>query len=140
MPFREKIAWLSVTTTIIVWGSYLAFLLTSERRLPPPAEFGGFLAAVVVQTVLVMAGSIVTAILSPGDAGAPGDERDKTISHAAYALAYPVLLSLIVCIAPTLYLGVSARVMTYELMAAIVIAEIVHYGAQIVGYRRTWHG
>lgn len=136
MPFREKIAWLSISTTVIVWGAYFTFLLTSARQLPPPAAFGGFLAAVVVQTILVVAGSIVTAVVSPKDASAPGDERDKAVSHAAYALAYPVLLSLIVCITPTLYLGVSAKVMTYELMAAIVIAEIVHYGAQIVGYRR----
>jgi len=136
MSFREKIAWLSVATTVIVWGTYLAFLLTAAQPLPPPAQFGGFFAAVVVQTILVIAGSIITAILSPGDAGAPSDERDKAVSRAAYALAYPVLLSLIVCIAASLYLGVDAQGMTYEIMAAIVIAEIVHYGAQIVGYRR----
>ena len=136
MPFREKIAWLSVTTTVIVWGAYFAFLLTTARHLPPPAQFGGFFAAVVVQTILVIAGSIVTSVLSPKDAGAPSDERDKAVSRAAYALAYPVLLSLIVCIAASLYLGVDAKGMTYEIMAAIVIAEIVHYGAQIVGYRR----
>ncbi|MGN6820743.1 MAG: hypothetical protein ACTHJR_18965 [Sphingomonas sp.] len=136
MSFREKIAWLSVTTTVIVWGTYFGFLLTSARHLPPPGQFGGFFAAVVVQTILVIAGSVVTAILSPSDAGAPRDERDRAVSHGAYALAYPVLLSLIVCIAASLYLGVDAQGMTYEIMAAIVIAEIVHYGAQIVGYRR----
>jgi hypothetical protein len=136
MSFREKIAWISVITTILVWGAYFGFLLTGGLHMPVPAQFAGFLGAVVVQTILVVGASIVTSVLAPKDAGAAPDERDKAVSHAAYALAYPVLLSLVVCAAASVHLGVDAKDMTYEIMAAIVIAEIVHYGAQIVGYRR----
>jgi hypothetical protein len=136
MPFREKMAWLSVTTTVVVWGAYFTFLLTTARHLPGPAQFGGLLAAVIVQTGLVTVGAIVSAVLSPKDASAASDERDKAVSRRAYALAYPVLLSLIVCVAASMHFGVDAKGMTYGIMAAIVIAEIVHYGAQIVGYRR----
>jgi len=136
MPFREKIAWISVTTTILVWGAYFGFLLTAGRQMPVPAQFLGFVGAVIVQTILVVGASIVTAVLAPKDASAASDERDKAVSSRAYALAYPVLLSLVVCVAASVHLGVGAKDMTYEIMAAIVIAEIVHYGAQIVGYRR----
>jgi hypothetical protein len=136
MPFKEKMAWLSVATTVVVWGAYLGFLLTTARHLPGPAQFGGLLAAIIVQTGLVTVGAIVSAVLSPQDAGAASDERDKAVSRRAYALAYPVLLSLVVCVAASMHFGVDARGMAYGIMASIVIAEIVHYGAQIVGYRR----
>ena len=136
MTFKEKMAWLSVITTIVVWGAYFGFLLTTARHLPGPGQFGGFIAAVIVQTGLVTVGAIVSAVLSPRDAGAESDERDKAVSRRAYAFAYPVLLSLIVCVAASMHFGMDARGMTYEIMASIVIAEIVHYGAQIVGYRR----
>jgi hypothetical protein len=136
MSFKEKMAWLSVITTVVVWGAYFGFLLTTARHLPGPAQFGGLLAAVIVQTGLVTMGAIVSAVLSPKDSGAASDERDKAVSRRAYGLAYPVLLSLIVCVAASMHFGVDAKGMTYEIMASIVIAEIVHYGAQIVGYRQ----
>ena len=135
MPFKEKIAWISVITTIVVWGAYFGVLL-ADRSLPGPVQLVGFVGAVIVQTILVTAAAIVTAVLSPKDASAASDERDKAVSRRAYALAYPVLLSLSVCVAASMHFGADAKAMALEIMAAIVIAEIVHYGAQIVGYRR----
>lgn len=136
MPFKEKIAWISVVTTILVWGTYFGFLLGTGMRMPGPVYIAGFLGAAVVQTILMVIASIVTAVLAPKDASAGSDERDKEISRRAYAIAYPVLLSLVVCVAACLHLGFTARDMAYGIMGAIVIAEIVHYGAQIAGYRR----
>lgn len=135
MPFKEKIAWISVITTIVVWGAYFGFLF-GDRSLPSPVQLVGFVGAVVVQTILVTAAAIVTAVLSPKDASAASDERDRAVSRRAYALAYPVLLSLIVCVAASMHFGVDAKGMALGIMGAIVVAEIVHYGAQIVGYRR----
>jgi uncharacterized membrane protein len=136
MPFKEKIAWISVVTTILVWGGYFGFMLVTGGHMPGPVYLTGFVGAVVVQVILVIIASIVTAVMAPGDAGAASDERDKRIARQAYAWAYPVLLSLVVCVAASMHLGASPRDMAYEIMGAIVIAEIVHYGAQIVGYRR----
>ncbi len=140
MPFKEKIAWISVVTTILVWGSYFGFMAATGWRHPGPVYFAGFIGAVIVQTILVTIASIVTAILSPRDASAGSDERDRAISRRAYAFAYPVLLTLVVCVAASMHFGVRAVGMAYGIMGAIVIAEIVHYGAQIAGYRRGWHG
>lgn len=136
MPFKEKIAWISVVSTILVWGAYFGFLLASAMHFPGPVYVVGFVGAAALQTIIVIIASIVTAIMSPKDAGAGADERDKEISRRAYAIAYPVLLSLVVLVAVSMHFGVRAVGMTYEIMGAIVIAEIVHYGAQIVGYRR----
>jgi hypothetical protein len=136
MPFKEKIAWISLVTTILVWGGYFGVMLATGGRMAGPVYMVGFAGAVIVQTILMIIASIVTAVLAPKDAGAGSDERDKEISRRAYAVAYPVLLSLIVCVAACLHLGFTARDMAYGIMAAIVIAEIVHYATQIVGYRR----
>ena len=45
MPFKEKIAWISVVTTILVWGTYFTVVLigvahgqrTRDRREPAMA-------------------------------------------------------------------------------------------------------
>ena len=140
MPFKEKIAWISVVTTILVWGSYFGFMAATGGHMHGAVYMAGFAGAVIVQIILVVIASIVTAVLAPKDAGAGSDERDKEISRRAYAIAYPVLLTLIVCVAASLHAGATARTMAYEIMLAIVIAEIVHYGAQILGYRHGRHG
>lgn len=135
MPFKEKIAWISVVTTILVWGTYFGFV-AATRNWPGAVHIVGFVGATVIQTILVVVASIVTAVMAPTDAGAGSDERDKAIARRAYAYAYPVLLTLIVCVAASMHFGVTAIGMTYGIMGSIVIAEIVHYAAQIAGYRR----
>ena len=139
MPFKEKIAWISVVTTVIVWGAYFAFAFRTmvTRGVPHPVVYmGAFTAAVVIQAVLASIAAIVVAILAPKDAGAAADERDREVARRSYAIAYPVLISLIVCVTVTVYFGATPWDLVNGMMAAIVIAEIVHYGAQIVGYRR----
>lgn len=136
MPFKEKIAWISVVTTILVWGSFFGFMLATGGKLHGAVYFTGFIAAVIVQTILATGAAIVTAALAPADANAGSDERDRDISRRAYALAYPVLIALVFCIAGSVHLGFDKIDMAYAIMAAIVIAEVVHYAAQITGYRR----
>ena len=136
MSFKEKIAWISVITTALVWGGYFGFMLATGGKLYGPAYLAGFIGAVIVQTILMIAAAIVTAVLAPADASAGIDERDRDIARRAYAFAYPVLLELVVCVAASVHFGVHAVGMAYGIMGAIVIAEIVHYAAQIAGYRR----
>jgi uncharacterized membrane protein len=139
MPFKEKIAWISVVTTVIVWGAYFTFAFRTMMTggVPHPAVYmAAFTAALIVQAVLATIAAIVVAILAPRDASAAADERDKEVARRSYAVAYPVLISLIVCVTITVYLGATPWDLVNGMMAAIVIAEIVHYGAQIVGYRR----
>ena len=135
MPFREKTAWISVISTIVIWGGFFGFMALTRGRYPGPTYTVGFFAAIVLQAILVAAAAIVTAILSPNDASANRDERDRTISRRASAIAYPVLLTLVLCVAGGVHLGIGAIGMAYGIMGAIVIAEIVHYAAQIAGYR-----
>lgn len=140
MPFREKIAWISVVSTVVIWGSYFGVMAATRWHLPGAVYMVGFFGAAIVQAVVVAVASIATAVLSPRDASAASDERDRTIARRSYAVAYPVLLTLVVCVAASMHLGITAHGMAYGIMGAIVLAEIVHYGTQIAGYRRGWHG
>jgi len=136
MPFKEKIAWISVSSTILVWGGYFGFMLATAGKLHGAVYFIGFMAAVIAQTILMIAAAPITAVLAPADANAGADERDRDIGRRAYALAYPVLITLVICVAGSVHLGFDRIDMAYGIMGAIVIAEIVHYAAQIAGYRR----
>ena len=135
MPFREKIAWVSVVTTVLVWGTFFGLMATTGGHVHGKIYMVGFFGAAIVQAILAAGAAIVVALWSPREASASRDERDRTISRQSYAVAYPVLLTAVVCVAASLHLGLSAIGMAYGIMGAIVIAEIVHYGAQIVGYR-----
>lgn len=135
MPFREKIAWISVISTIVIWGGFFGFMALTRGRASGSTYMVGFFGAIVLQAILVTVAAIVTAILAPKDASASRDERDRTISRRAYAIAYPVLLTLVLCVAGGVHLGIGAVGMAYGIMGAIVIAKIVHYAAQIAGYR-----
>ena len=135
VPFKEKIAWIALTSTVVIWGCYFGFMGFTRSQLPGRVYFLGFFGAVVVQAFVVVGAAIVTALLAPKDASAARDERDRAIGRRAAAFAYPVLITLVLCVAAGLHMGLSARGMAYGIMGAIVLAEIVHYGAQIVGYR-----
>jgi uncharacterized membrane protein len=136
MPFKEKIAWISVVTTVLVWGGYFGFMLATGGQLHGAVYFMGFIGAVIVQTILMVIAATVTAVLARADANAGSDERDRDIARRAYALAYPVLITLVICVAGSVHLGFSKIDMAYGIMGSIVIAEIVHYAAQIAGYRK----
>ena len=143
MPFREKIAWIAVVTMLLVWGSFFGALLVQvagRREAPGHTFFTGFAGAVAAQVALMVAASIVTAMTAPSDAGAARDERDREITRRARALAYPVLVAAVVLVAASMHLGNGRIGMAYGIMAAIVVAELVQYGAQIAGYRTGWHG
>ena len=135
MPFREKIAWISVVSTIVIWGGFFGFMATTQGQYHGGVYALEFVGALILQAILVAAAAIVTAILSPKEASASRDERDRTISRRAYAVAYPVLLTLILCVAGSVHLGIGKIGMAYGIMGAIIVAEIVHYSVQIAGYR-----
>lgn len=135
MPFKEKIAWISLISTVVIWGCYFGFMAFTRMQQPGVVYFVGFFGAVVVQAVVVAGAAIVTAVLAPKDATAASDERDRAIGRRAAAFAYPVLIALVLCVVGGLHLGLNARGMAYGILGAIILAEIVHYGAQIVGYR-----
>jgi hypothetical protein len=152
MSFREKSAWLSLLTTIGVWGYYLLGLIPNLTSGDPDggAALGLFLRCVAAVVVIQVAIAIVLALQSPAEADAPADERERLIAMKASRIAYPVLALLVATTLigiPFLSVGSplpfggdplddSLLLIGSAIFLALVIADIVHAGTQIFYFRR----
>jgi hypothetical protein len=152
MSFREKSAWISLVTTLAVWGYYalvLAAALASGR--PDGVRLLGLfstcvLLVVAAQVVL----SVLIAVLAPKEAQARADERDNLIGLKASRVAFYTLsgLAMLTAISSPLLASASPRLFPHDplqgstivlgsaIFFAVVIAEIVRAAGQILFYRR----
>ncbi|HUO91942.1 MAG TPA: hypothetical protein VMU22_03430 [Rhizomicrobium sp.] len=138
MAFREKLAWISVATMSLVYGWYFWTILPLARTGAGSAWHyakllqGTIITVVVLQIVLTVA----AAALSPREARAPEDEREKLITLRGTRIAYFVLVTgaLCVCVAGLFFDTNSLLLGNYALMA-VVVANLVKDFTQIVQYR-----
>ncbi|WP_447725039.1 hypothetical protein [Sphingomonas koreensis] len=152
MSFREKVQWTSLVTGLLVWGIYFAHFATSlaAGQRKPEDALGGFAGAVIVLVVLQVAAIVAIAVHRPSEAELPADPREREIEGRA-AIAGYIMLCLTVCtvMLATPLLTVSgpaalgqpggmtaAMLVGNALLAALVIASIVHSIWQLVLYRR----
>jgi fatty acid desaturase len=137
LSFTEKSAWVSFVSILVFFGIYfirvagVVFGGASPRGLP--ALFFTLVAGLVVLEVVV---HTVLAIRSPREAQAARDERERLISMRATQVAFPVLLVGAFAAVGTLHLSAGSWEMAHATLLAIVVAELVRFGAQIVYFRR----
>jgi hypothetical protein len=152
MPFREKTAWMSLVTTLAVWGYYFVAVVRALRSGAPDggALLGLFVGCVILLTVVQIIVSVVLAILSPGAADAPADERERAISLKAIRNAFVTLNALALVIAlsspalaligPYLFpanpLSGTVIVLASAIFFAVVLAELVRSAGQIFYFHR----
>ena len=138
MPFREKIAWLSIGGILLAFGPYFAILALTGT--PPwtlgPTSIGMVIAVVSVLTVVVTAGAIGVALTNLRDAQRPSDERDRTIARRASSIAYTVLIPALWLAMGTLFFGLGQTALVNAVLGAIVLAELVRCATEIAGYRQ----
>ena len=151
MPFREKLAWISLASTLLIWGSYFVEigLDAAVGRLETGALLGLFIGRVVLSVIVEVVLATAAALLAPKEANAPADERETLIGLKATNAAYAVLSFGAVIAAVTGAL-VAVRgagllpqteadvafVSANGVLFALVLAELVRSTWQIVGYRR----
>ena len=137
MPFQEKSAWV-MSVSLILGGAYyfgIVKTITAEiGQLAPP-----ILPTVVLYTVILVVisivGHIAISILTPREADAPLDEREKAIfqraSHlSGYLLGAGVLLSLGVYL-----FSYSGDALFYGVFASLMISQLAEYVFRILFYR-----
>ena len=137
MAFHEKSAWLMAIALLVggalYYGTVAAAWLKLDLLLPPLGPM--VVVYTVVLTVLAIVGHIAIAVLAPGDANTPVDERERQIfaraGHRASALlAVGILMSLGV------YLFIrSGDLLFYTAFASLMVAQIAEYGFRIVYFR-----
>jgi hypothetical protein len=135
MSFREKTAWISMLSMLAIYGFYFWSVLHAGPQVSG-FHFGGLLATiialVVVQTVL----TIGAAVLSPKEAKAPRDEREKLIELRAMRVAYSGLAT---SVALACFFGAFDPPILFNtnaLLFILVTAEILRSACQIIQYRR----
>ena len=137
--FREKSAWITLITLVLL----LAFYLT---HLPPPwwlrAETGGFLFHVltlgmIAFVVIELIAHGIVVLRAPRDARAPRDEREHLIALKARSIAGRVYAILSLgSVLLVIHLGANDGGILYCLFLSFVVSQIVNYAARVVYYRR----
>jgi hypothetical protein len=130
--FREKSLWITVVSTLAIYGYYFWKALTIGER--DPGAVGVLFGETVVLLILVaIAGHVVLAIRSRPEAL---DERDRRIALVATRNGYYVLISGASCALGVVAMGVGGFWSAHALLAAIMLAELVKSASQLVSYRR----
>ena len=145
MAYREKIAWLTLLTTVAAYSTYfaaVAWILAPDGAgtpalLPMLMLFG---AVTIVQAVIVAVASGVIAVRAQRTGEDRSDERDRAIGRRATSLAYFVLMAGVILVGIVMPFGDARWKIANAALAAIVVAEAVRYTLVILGYRRGWHG
>jgi len=137
MSFREKSAWISFVSILIVFGYYFTTVARAMLGLRQESNlFAVLVIAIAVLVVLEVVLHIVVAIQSPRDARSPRDERERMFSLKATQIGFYVLIIAALAGIFTMHLGAGRRDVGNAVLLAIVIAELTKYGAEIVYFRR----
>lgn len=132
MSFREKLAWVELLATIVVYGVYfwlaVPLLITGQFG----AVIGLFIAATVAAVIVIAVPTIILAIWEREAANAVEDERERMIQLRATAVGAAVLMSLVWCTAAAgIVFSFNAVILANLAFAAMCLAEIARWGTQI---------
>lgn len=138
MPHREKAAWLSLLAIVVAFGPYFAIVASNppDDTLPNLRLLGLFALAAAVQVSIMAIGHLWLRIRSPEEAALPADERDQGIERRAVVFAYYVLIGGVIIAAIIMPFYAGGWEVVNAAILAIVVAELVHDGFTIAGYRR----
>lgn len=137
-PFREKTAW--VMTAILAGGAFFYFRMVmhaSEALGQTAPPIIGFVIAYVVVIAIVSAIAMAwLALLSPKEADAPADEREKQITDRAahwsgYVLVVPLLGSLW-----HYSVNLDGNMLFHLAFLSLMLGQISEYIFQIYLFRR----
>ncbi len=139
MPYREKIAWLSLVGMAVCYGPYFALTHRSpllDQPLPNFPLMALFAAAAGGNAVWTLLGRLFLRMKTPADERGPVDERDRAIDRRARGAAYYVLIGLALYVGGVMPFTSSGWHIVNSMVASVVIAETVSYAAIVLGYRR----
>lgn len=137
MSFREKSAWISFLSILLVFGIYFSGI---AMAMAGHVEYSNvvrmFFKLIGLFIVLEIVLHVTVAVRAPREARAPEDERERLIGlKADRVAAYVLSVGALAGIFP-LHLGADARDLAHLVLLAFVIAQLAKYGTAIVLHRR----
>lgn len=144
MPYKEKIAWLTLLAMAVTFGPYFTLVALDTgpaADMPDLPSLWRLGITLAVQAVIVISGHIILKIRNRADARMPADERDLAISHRSMARAYYVLICGMILVGFVMPFDSAGWSLINAALFMIVLAEFTHYGSIIAGYREfRWFG
>jgi uncharacterized membrane protein len=134
MALREKSAWISFWTTLVVYGAYFAYVGQAAAAGRPVGFAAPLTTCIVVLVVLQIGLQIAMAALNREPRG-PQDERERLIDLKASAQAFYVLQVAAMGAAVTVYFF-DKTLMAQAVILALAVSELARHGGIILGYRR----
>jgi hypothetical protein len=139
MPYREKLAWLSLVGMAVCYGPYFALTYQSpllDRPLPNLALMTLLAAAAGGNAVWVLLGRLLVKMKTPSDERGVADERDRAVERRANTVAYYVLMGLALYVGCFMPFTSAGWHIVNSMVASVVIAETVSSALIVAGYRR----
>jgi len=141
MPYREKIAWLSLIAMAVALIPYFAVtqLNTGTRGsdlMPNLHQLGLYAAAVLAELLILCVGHLYLRRTTPKDERTPPDERDRAILSRAVSWAYYVLIAGMIQVGCFMPFSAGGWAIVNAAIFAIVVSEVVRNGVTVVSYRR----
>lgn len=139
MPYREKIAWLSLVAMAITFGPYFALAAagsSATEALPNLRQLTLFGVTALAQMLILGVGHLYFRHGSPEEARMPPDERDRAIMHHSMSAAYYVLIAGMILVGCVMPFNSNGWAIVNAALFMIVAAEIVHYGIVVFCYRK----
>lgn len=130
MESRERQAWVYILSTLVAMAGYALAAWRWHEGLGPVARIG--LLAVPLSFMGVV--SLGAWLMYRGEAP---DERDLAIAQRATSVAYGVLMAGFLYVGMMLPFTHGGWYLVHSALAAIVLAELVHSGLVVRGYRRS---
>ncbi len=139
MPYRERIAWLSLLGMAVCYGPYFAFTYRSpllDQPLPNLKLMAPLAAAAGGNGVWTLLGRLVLRLTTPRDERGPADERDTAVARRATTVAYYVLIGCALYVGCFLPFTTSGWHIVNAMIASVVIAEFISYALVVRGCRQ----
>ncbi|MHC5108883.1 MAG: hypothetical protein ACYTHJ_03275 [Planctomycetota bacterium] len=157
MTFREKSVWACLVTTVLIYGVYFILAVAMYRA----GEADGitflvaFALAVATQVVALIVLHIVLGAFAARSSPGREDERDHAIERRSNRNAHIILtcgvLATIGLLVQRSILSAGSQegagaasssldgfMVGHALLVCFILSEVVHYGTQLLYYRRGW--
>jgi hypothetical protein len=139
VPYREKIAWLTLAGMAVCYGPYFALTHRSpllDRPLPNLELMTLFAWAAGGNAVWALLGRLVLRLTTPRDERGAADERDLAVDRRANTVAYYVLIGFALYVGGFLPFTTSGWHIVNAMVASVIVAELVRQALIVTGYRR----
>ncbi len=138
MPYREKIAWLSLLSMLLVFIPYFTWTTMHPPgpEIPNLRQMALYAFTSLSWAAILGIGHLLLRRSSPLEAKLPMDERDIAIAHKARGYAYGVLITGIILVGGVMPFTNGGWEIANTAFFMIVLAEGVFSAYIIHAYRR----